>query len=372
MEIPIRYAIPLTAATVLGGSIANNILNVSKKHPEHPHRSCIDWDLILQLEPVIMLGALLGAMLSRTLPELVLVTLLLMLLLLTAFKTLSTAHKMHKKESLLLVETLRPGPEKQPFIPVVGMDTSSTAYGSVVGSRRFEPNGSSLQLESQNSFDEDKQHQVWLDIVKLTGLFAVVTSINRLTSGKTGRFGIQQCDAKCFWVSQTIIYAIIVTFAVCVRRNLLDRLESGGPIISDIEWDEENTVRYPIYAVLAGVVAGLFGNGGGIVKGPLILELGVHPAVASATTACMIMFTSSTATISYMTYGRLVYDYAFACFSLGIVATLVGQTVMSALLERYQRHSYIAYSIGIVVALSALCMAVECVITFRETLDNRD
>jgi uncharacterized membrane protein YfcA len=82
----------------------------------------------------------------------------------------------------------------------------------------------------------------------------------------------------------------------------------------------------------------------------------------------MILFTSSTATVSYSIFGLLEYDYAAACLLLGLFSTLIGQKVMSALLKHHQRNSYIAYSIGIVVALSAVMMAAESVIT----LINKD
>jgi uncharacterized membrane protein YfcA len=103
-------------------------------------------------------------------------------------------------------------------------------------------------------------------------------------------------------------------------------------------------------------------QGGGIVNGPLMLALGVHPAVASATSACMILFTSSTATFSFYVFGRLTQSYSLACFLIGFASTLVGQCVMTLLLKRYQRHSYVVFSIGIVVALSAVCMTAESVL----------
>ena len=53
----------------------------------------------------------------------------------------------------------------------------------------------------------------------------------------------------------------------------------------DIKWDEGSTVKYPLICTSSGIFAGLFGVGGGIVKGPLMLEMGVQPAVASATAA---------------------------------------------------------------------------------------
>lgn len=58
--------------------------------------------------------------------------------------------------------------------------------------------------------------------------------------------------------------------------------------------------------ILAGFCAGMFGIGGGVVKGPLMLEMGVHPAVAAATTAVMIFFTAVVATTSFIAFGTMI------------------------------------------------------------------
>ena len=60
----------------------------------------------------------------------------------------------------------------------------------------------------------------------------------------------------------------------------------------------------------------MFGIGGGIVKGPLMLEMGVHPMVAAATTAVMIFFTAVVATTSFIAFGttqlnQLIYIYIY-------------------------------------------------------------
>ena len=49
---PVKHAIPLASSTVWGGAVANNLLNCRKRHPENSSASCIDWDLLLQLEPM--------------------------------------------------------------------------------------------------------------------------------------------------------------------------------------------------------------------------------------------------------------------------------------------------------------------------------
>lgn len=49
----------------------------------------------------------------------------------------------------------------------------------------------------------------------------------------------------------------------------------------DVEWNPLNTVRYPCICFFAGFFAGMFGVGGGIVKGPLMLEMGEWGRVSS-------------------------------------------------------------------------------------------
>jgi len=80
--------------------------------------------------------------------------------------------------------------------------------------------------------------------------------------------------------------------------------------------------------------AGMFGIGGGIVKGPLMLAMNVHPMVSSATSAQMILFTSFTATTSFYVFDLLVMDYAAACVVVGFLATYVGQVIMTSLMKK--------------------------------------
>jgi uncharacterized membrane protein YfcA len=95
-----------------------------------------------------------------------------------------------------------------------------------------------------------------------------------------------------------------------------------------------------------------------------MLALGVHPAVSSATAACMILFTSLTATTSYFAFGLLAPDsYAAACLLLGFVATCVGQAGLRVAIARTgDRYSFIAYTMGSVVVLSAILMTTESLV----------
>eukprot|EP00541_Cyclophora_tenuis_P019043 CAMPEP_0116552928 /NCGR_PEP_ID=MMETSP0397-20121206/6756_1 /TAXON_ID=216820 /ORGANISM="Cyclophora tenuis, Strain ECT3854" /LENGTH=187 /DNA_ID=CAMNT_0004077927 /DNA_START=282 /DNA_END=845 /DNA_ORIENTATION=- len=172
-----------------------------------------------------------------------------------------------------------------------------------------------------------------------------------------------------FWIMQGMLLVAVLITTFHSRLHLLYKSREKQAckykyLEGDIIWDRSSTLVYPLLCCVAGFVAGLFGIGGGIVKGPIMLALGVHPAVASATSACMILFTSFTATTSFAVYGLVIEDYAVFCLLLGFVATVLGQTAMSYLLRKYNRHSYIAFCIGAVVATSAVFMAFESLVTF--------
>ena len=135
--------------------------------------------------------------------------------------------------------------------------------------------------------------------------------------------------------------------------------------------------------------------GGGIVKGPLMLHMGVHPFVASATCAVMIMFTSVAATTMFIAFGTLLWDYGIflfiigsiwrvyfysfvsinivclSVFVLGLLATVVGQFGVSYLVSKYRRVSLVSLSIGAVVALSTVLMAVQSIFSLLDARNGR-
>ena len=77
--------------------------------------------------------------------------------------------------------------------------------------------------------------------------------------------------------------------------------------------------------VFSGVIAGLFGIGGGIVKTPVMIHIfKMPPKKATATALFMIVFTSLTASISHWTYGRLNWGLALPIASAFFVGSLLG------------------------------------------------
>eukprot|EP00415_Alexandrium_ostenfeldii_P003534 UN3534 len=162
----------------------------------------------------------------------------------------------------------------------------------------------------------------------------------------------------------------VAAFAFYFRSLLVSEFEQKvrkGHVFAagEVQWDSRNTLRYPAICAISGLLAGLFGVGGGIVKGPLMLEMGIMPAVASASAAAMILFTSAAASISYIVFGLLhpVYGPASGAlfFLLGVTCTALGQYSVGQWVKRHERRSPIVLSIGLVILLSSVLVGVDTV-----------
>lgn len=326
-----KHAIPLSNVTVLGGAVANTVLNWSKRHPVH-NRPLMDWDLILIMEPLTIAGALGGAILNKLIPELILTILLVILLSVTAWKTLDKANKLYQAESRVL-DGAGAG-ESELTVLASAMDEDDDEED--VGSGGYRDNPSPMEQQQENiqvvsnnkeeelttkdseqettdSFEDaetqgdDSREQIhelqkqWHAIVEaektvpmenvriLVVLFIVVLAMNLLKGGGSVPSPIPglTCGSTLFWLAQGALLLWIVTVSAYARRVLLRKhrtklaaaaVTPGAnypPIVSknnhsdgnDIVWDEQTTIQYPVLCAMAGFFAGMFGIGTYYTKG---------------------------------------------------------------------------------------------------------
>ena len=117
-------------------------------------------------------------------------------------------------------------------------------------------------------------------------------------------------------------------------------------------WTPRAVVLYPSACVLAGVAAGLLGIGGGMIKGPLLLEMGLVPQAAAATSAFMIFFTSSSTTLQFLLLGALPAEYAVLYGVIGFAAALLGGLAVRYAMRRNGGSAFIVFAIAIVLGVS--------------------
>ncbi len=154
-----------------------------------------------------------------------------------------------------------------------------------------------------------------------------------------------------------------------INRHELKEIVRFDYVHGDIKWDPRNSVVYPFFFICSGLCAGMFGVGGGMIAVPLMLAMGVHPAVVTATSSTMIFFTASLSVSSFAVFNLILWDYAVVCLCIGFIASLMGQGIMKNVRQtntggngNFERNSFIAYCIGGVILLSALLMTMQYVL----------
>jgi len=371
------------------------------------------------MEPLVLTGALVGTLLQRVLAEKLLVVLLVALLSVTAHTTLSKARRMYQAETIYIEKlkehhrrnppwtphshkapsTLKEAPYLPPPVPTSPRqhDMLSASFNGRV--TRNSTDGSEISIEINNReeimiLNPDfvslrsemlKQEKITPrdKIFAVCTMFFVVIFLNIMVGGGAFQspWGIR-CGSLAFWTVHVIIGAFLVASAwaaqvYLVNRHEIKELVSFTFVHGDIRWDSRGAVIYPLVFVSAGLFAGIFGIGGGMIAVPILLTMGVHPIVATATSSCMILFTSFASVTSFAIFDILLWDYAPICLAVGFFPTLLGQIIMKQARKagkvhghNFERNSIIAYSIGGVVLLSAVLMTVQYIISIIRMESN--
>lgn len=119
-----------------------------------------------------------------------------------------------------------------------------------------------------------------------------------------------------------------------------------------MQWDLKNVQIFCSFACFAGVVAGLIGIGGGYILGPVMLHMGVHASVSTATTATMILLTSSSVAVMFVLSGIVPWQYAVYFFCITLTGALILKPRIDAYIRRTGRASILIGLLAMIILLA--------------------
>jgi uncharacterized membrane protein YfcA len=189
--------------------------------------------------------------------------------------------------------------------------------------------------------------------------------------GAPSLIGIRGCSLA-YWSILAIAFPFLLAVTAIAGKWLRSeherRLRLGYKFQpGDVRWTPRATFLYPGLCVGAGIAAGACGLGGGTVKGPLLLELGLLPQTTAATSAFMVLLTSSATTFQFIMLDLLPLDYGLWLALWGFVSCYVGQVFVAYLVRRYKKTSLVVLCIATVLAFSTVLMAIDGV---RQVIEN--
>ncbi|XP_047169065.1 sulfite exporter TauE/SafE family protein 2-like [Vigna umbellata] len=352
--LDLKIASSLSAFMVTGGSVANVLCNLCATSPKFGGNSLIDYDIALLSEPCMLLGVSVGVICNLVFPE------WLITMLFAVFLTWSTSKTCNSGVVFWKIES----EERRKEYGFEGLENRLLENGNEVREGGVQVNKEKEEMKSVEEQvlvpEENIRVRIpWLKLVVLLLVWFTFFSLYLLRGNKYGQsiIPMEPCGVG-YWIlsSAQLPLALFFTAWIVYRKdshqdeNLMTEdpcLSSRGP---------SNKLIFPIMALLAGILGGVFGIGGGMLISPLLLHVGIAPEVTAATCSFMVFFSSTMSALQYLLLGMDHIETALMLAIVCFVASLIGLLVVQRAIQSYGRPSIIVFSVSIVMTLSVVLM----------------
>ncbi|KAL8045930.1 hypothetical protein ABFX02_08G145800 [Erythranthe guttata] len=326
----LKTASSYSAFMVTGGSIANVAcqLLLEKRGGGKP---LIDYDVVLLSEPFMLLGVSLGVILNIVLPEWLITLFFAIFLAFCTYKTFKSGVSFWRRET--------EGIKRQESL-------------------RIENSGGIEQpLLNSEEVVEEKLGIPWLKIVLLVLIWLSFFVLYLLRGNRYGEglINIKTCGTV-YWIISSIQIPLSIIFTVIILLHKKSKKNASATQQENGAFKTETGLVFSILALLAGVLGGIFGIGGGMLISPLLIQIGMQPEVTAATCSFMVLFSSSMSAMQYVLLGMDEIYGALILSAICFVASLIGLTIVQRAIMKHGRASLIVFSVGLVMALSTVLM----------------
>ncbi|RVW25814.1 Sulfite exporter TauE/SafE family protein 3 [Vitis vinifera] len=346
----------ISKCMIMGAAASTVYYNLKLRHPTLD-MPIIDYDLALLFQPMLVLGISIGVAFNVIFADWMVTVLLIILFIGTSTKAFFKGVETWKKETIIKKEAAK--------------RLESNGNGSEDGEYKALPAGPNDGTQRDTNAPKDKEVSIIENVCwkELGLLFAVWVIILGLQIGKNYT---STCSAG-YWTLNLLQVPVAVGVsgyeAVCLykgRRVIASKGEEGT------NWKVHNLIFYCGVGVLAGIVGGLLGLGGGFILGPLFLELGIPPQVSSATATFAMTFSASMSVVEYYLLKRFPVPYALYFVAVATVAAFLGQHVVRKLINILGRASLIIFILSFTIFVSAISLGGVGIKDMIEKIEQKD
>ncbi|XP_020276392.1 uncharacterized protein LOC109850736 [Asparagus officinalis] len=345
----------ISKCMIMGAAGSTVYYNLRLRHPSLD-LPIIDYDLALLFQPMLMLGISIGVAFNVIFPAWMVTVLLIILFLGTSTKALFKGIETWKKESIMKKEAAR-------------LMASSAMNESPELEYKPIPSGSTANMQLKASSDEEvpvKDNIYWKELTVLLSVWIAFLAVQVVKTYATN------CSIE-YWVLNAlqvpIALGVTIYEAYCLCKGKRAIASRGN---QEVNWKVHQLTLYCCFGVLAGIVGGLLGLGGGFILGPLFLEMGVPPQVASATSTFAMTFSSSMSVIQYYLLDRFPVPYASYFVFLATVAAFTGQHIVRRLIVLLGRASLIIFILALTIFVSAISLGGVGIANMVEKLERKE
>ena len=150
-------------------------------------------------------------------------------------------------------------------------------------------------------------------------------------------YGYYKCEWYDFSISGLyLVICILVTFVAIKRVNYEQYFKikyNKGISKSDLKFSPSVIRRLVTVAFIGGWVSGALGLGGGSIFNPVLLSMGIPPAVASSTGMYLVLFTSLGSSITDTLQKTMNIEYALWTGSWCVLGSIAGMKLLKIFLK---------------------------------------
>ncbi|KAI3738097.1 hypothetical protein L2E82_28115 [Cichorium intybus] len=332
-----KSATAISKCMIMGAAASTVYYNLKLRHPTLD-MPIIDYDLALLIQPMLMLGISIGVAFNVIFADWMVTVLLIILFIATSSKAFLRGVDTWKKETIMKKEAAK---------RLETNDGSEVEYKILPSG----PTNGNKTIPVRSKKDEVSvfENVCWKELALLVFVWIAFLAL-QIAKNYTSN-----CST---WYWMLNLSQVPISFGVSGYEAV--NLYRGSRIISSKGDSTSLTVGqlvlYCTCGVLAGMVGGLLGLGGGFIMGPLFLELGVPPQVSSATATFAMTFSSSMSVVEYYLLKRFPVPYALYFLLVATIAAFVGQHVVRKLIVVLGRASLIIFILAFTIFVSAISL----------------
>lgn len=340
-------AIPISKIVIFAGAITSFIQNTKVKRPGR-NTKALNYNLVIVNAPNLLLGTILGVTLNKILPNSLILFLLCMLLFFYSFKTFKTFLKIYREENSGELHSM------------------SSQFNTI--SQRSVNNDINQQEERpvESEIYKDRFLLRWDKLKYIIIPFLIMAGLSILRESEI----VSKCSA-IYWILMFSFLAIVLIYDYFIYNHIQTeysyRKIIGFPYDDrDINWTNQTIIKLCFIGFLAGFIAGVIGIGGGVVLGPILLDLGVHPIVGTVTTNMLVLITSSSTTFQFILFKMLNIEYGIICIIFSALGSYCGTYLVNTYVKKTGKQSFIVLVLFCVVIISAIVLPLSSLINILE------
>lgn len=171
---------------------------------------------------------------------------------------------------------------------------------------------------------------------------------------------------KCSWYDFILcaFYLVACAFGTIISVKMINYEQkfkikfNKGICKSDLKFSSVIVRRLILVAFAGGWISGALGLGGGAIFNPVLLSMGIPPAVSSSTGMYLVMFTTLGSSITYFLNGTMNIEYSLWTGAWCILGSFAGMKLLEKVMKKWNRQSPIVFILALILGLSSLIIPV--------------